>query len=287
MIVAPAQKMRVLSWNLLHGQKIPPTNSQNWQEELSTAAKAVANRMHPDFLALQEVDNFQPRSGGINQIKLIAESMKFRYWAYLPTLIGTPGEKWRKVKDLHQATMTEENYQNDQIDNVASYGIALATNIPIKKLHSLKLGRSLIGTPLMFPKDNGKGVRFIYVKDEPRMALVAELENGFTIATTHLSFVPGVNIFQLNKLSALLTELAGVSVIAGDLNLPANLPSKTSGFRSVLSQSTYPSWNPKVQFDYIMARKSLLKKVGITFQEIKSINPGISDHIPIGVTLQI
>jgi endonuclease/exonuclease/phosphatase family metal-dependent hydrolase len=284
MVVAPVQKMRVISWNLLHGQKIPPTGTQNWQMELEIAAKTVSDKMQPDFLALQEVDNFQSRSGFINQSKLIAESMQLKHWAYLPTLIGTPGEKWRAVKDLNQAIITSENHQSN---DVASYGIALATNQPIKKLYVKKLGRSLIGMPLLIPKDNGKGVRFIYVKDEPRVALIAELENGFTIATTHLSFVPGVNIFQLNKISSFLKKLAGISVLMGDLNLPANLPSKLSGFRSVLSQSTYPSWGPKIQFDYIMARKSLLKDSRLIHQEIKSTNPGISDHIPIGVTLQI
>jgi endonuclease/exonuclease/phosphatase family metal-dependent hydrolase len=284
MVVAPVQKMRVISWNLLHGQKIPPAGTQNWQMELEIAAKTVSDKMQPDFLALQEVDNFQSRSGFINQSKLIAESMQLKHWAYLPTLIGTPGEKWRAVKDLKQAIITSENHQSN---DVASYGIALATNQPIKKLYVKKLGRSLIGMPLLIPKDNGKGVRFIYVKDEPRVALIAELENGFTIATTHLSFVPGVNIFQLNKISSFLKKLAGISVLMGDLNLPANLPSKLSGFRSVLSQSTYPSWGPKIQFDYIMARKSLLKDSRLIHQEIKSTNPGISDHIPIGVTLQI
>jgi endonuclease/exonuclease/phosphatase family metal-dependent hydrolase len=284
MVVAPVQKMRVISWNLLHGQKIPPTGTQNWQVELETAAKTVSDKMKPDFLALQEVDNFQSRSGFINQSKLIAESMQLKHWAYLPTLIGTPGEKWRSVKDLNQAIITSENHQSN---DVASYGIALATNQPIKKLYVKKLGRSLIGMPLLIPKDNGKGVRFIYVKDEPRAALIAELENGFTIATTHLSFVPGVNIFQLNKISSFLKKLAGISVLIGDLNLPANLPSKLSGFRSVLSQSTYPSWGPKIQFDYIMARKGLLKDSRLIHQEIKSTNPGISDHIPIGVMLQI
>jgi endonuclease/exonuclease/phosphatase family metal-dependent hydrolase len=284
MVVAPVQKMRVISWNLLHGQKIPPTGTQNWQMELEIAAKTVSDKMQPDFLALQEVDNFQSRSGFVNQSKLIAESMQLKHWAYLPTLIGTPGEKWRAVKDLNQAIITSENHQSN---DVASYGIALATNQPIKKLYVKKLGRSLIGMPLLIPKDNGKGVRFIYVKDEPRVALIAELENGFTIATTHLSFVPGVNIFQLNKISSFLKKLAGISVLMGDLNLPANLPSKLSGFRSVLSQSTYPSWGPKIQFDYIMARKSLLKDSRLIHQEIKSTNPGISDHIPIGVMLQI
>jgi endonuclease/exonuclease/phosphatase family metal-dependent hydrolase len=280
MVVAPAQRMRVISWNLLHGQKIPPTNSQDWQAELVSAAKRVADELQPNFIALQEVDYFQSRSDLTNQTKLVAQSMQLKYWAYLPTLIGTPGEKWRSVKDLKNSIITESSLDKDP---KASYGIALATNWPIKKLYVKKLGRSIVGMPLLIPKDNGKGVRFIYVKDEPRVALIAELENGYTIATTHLSFVPGVNVFQLNKLSSYLKKLPGLALLTGDLNLPANLPSKLSGFKSLISQATYPSWKPKIQFDYIMLRKSELKSIS----PIKSTATGISDHTPLGVEIQI
>ena len=283
MVVAPAQRMRVISWNLLHGQKIPPTNSQDWQAEVVSAAKKVADELQPNFIALQEVDYFQSRSNLTNQTKLVAQSMQLKYWAYLPTLIGTPGEKWRSVKDLENSIITESSLDKNP---KASYGIALATNWPIKKLYVKKLGRSIIGMPLLIPKDNGKGVRFIYVKDEPRVALIAELENGYTIATTHLSFVPGVNIFQLNKLSSYLKKLPGFALLTGDLNLPANLPSKFSGFKSLISQATYPSWKPKIQFDYIMLRKSELKSVS-SIKPIRSTTTGISDHTPIGVEIQI
>jgi endonuclease/exonuclease/phosphatase family metal-dependent hydrolase len=283
MVVAPAQRMRVISWNLLHGQKIPPTNSQDWQAELVSAAKRVADELQPNFIALQEVDYFQSRSDLTNQTKLVAQSMQLKYWAYLPTLIGTPGEKWRSVKDLKNSIITESSLDKDP---KASYGIALATNWPIKKLYVKKLGRSIVGMPLLIPKDNGKGVRFIYVKDEPRVALIAELENGYTIATTHLSFVPGVNVFQLNKLSSYLRKLPGLALLTGDLNLPANLPSKLSGFKSLISQATYPSWKPKIQFDYIMLRKSELKSIS-SIKPIKSTATGISDHTPIGVEIQI
>ena len=283
MVVAPAQRMRVISWNLLHGQKIPPTNSQDWQAEVVSAAKKVADELQPNFIALQEVDYFQSRSNLTNQTKLVAQSMQLKYWAYLPTLIGTPGEKWRSVKDLENSIITESSLDKNP---KASYGIALATNWPIKKLYVKKLGRSIIGMPLLIPKDNGKGVRFIYVKDEPRVALIAELENGYTIATTHLSFVPGVNVFQLNKLSSYLKKLPGLALLTGDLNLPANLPSKLSGFKSLISQATYPSWKPKIQFDYIMLRKSELKSVS-SIKPIKSTATGISDHTPIGVEIQI
>ena len=283
MVVAPAQRMRVISWNLLHGQKIPPTNSQDWQAEIVGAAKKVADELQPNFIALQEVDYFQSRSDLTNQTKLVAQSMQLKYWAYLPTLIGTPGEKWRSVKDLKNSIITESSIDKNP---KASYGIALATNWPIKKLYIKKLGRSMVGMPLLIPKDNGKGVRFIYVKDEPRVALIAELENGYTIATTHLSFVPGVNVFQLNKLSSYLKKLPGFALLTGDLNLPANLPSKFSGFKSLISQATYPSWKPKIQFDYIMLRKSELKSVS-SIKPIKSTATGISDHTPIGVEIQI
>jgi endonuclease/exonuclease/phosphatase family metal-dependent hydrolase len=283
MVVAPAQRMRVISWNLLHGQKIPPTSSQDWQAEIVSAAKKVADESQPNFIALQEVDYFQSRSDLTNQTKLVAQSMQLKYWAYLPTLIGTPGEKWRSVKDLKSSIITESSLDKNP---KASYGIALATNWPIKKLYVKKLGRSIVGMPLLIPKDNGKGVRFIYVKDEPRVALIAELENGYTIATTHLSFVPGVNVFQLNKLSSYLKKLPGLALLTGDLNLPANLPSKLSGFKSLISQATYPSWKPKIQFDYIMLRKSEIKSVS-SIKPIKSTATGISDHTPIGVEIQI
>ena len=283
MVVAPAQRMRVISWNLLHGQKIPPTSSQDWQTELVSASKKVADELQPNFIALQEVDYFQSRSDLTNQTKLVAQSMQLKYWAYLPTLIGTPGEKWRSVKDLKNSIITESSIDKNP---KASYGIALATNWPIKKLYVKKLGRSIVGMPLLIPKDNGKGVRFIYVKDEPRVALIAELENGYTIATTHLSFVPGVNVFQLNKLSSYLKKLPGFALLTGDLNLPANLPSKLSGFKSLISQATYPSWKPKIQFDYIMLRKSELKSIS-SIKPIKSTATGISDHTPIGVEIQI
>jgi len=278
MVVAPAQKMRVISWNLLHGQVIPPLAEQDWQQNLITSAKDVAKHFQPDFISLQEVDYLQPRSGNINQTKLIAESMGLKYWYYLPALLGTPGSRWQKIKNLEPGIISQNT--NNPSPNT-SYGIGFATSVPVKKIYTKALGRSIIGMPLLIPKDNGKGGRFIYVKDEPRVALIAELENGLTIATTHLSFVPFVNVFQLNRLIIALKKLSGVPVLVGDLNLPANIPSKLSGFKSVISQSTYPSWKPKIQFDYIMVANN--QEVQAT--PFSTIKPDISDHVPIGAEL--
>ena len=278
MVVAPAQKMRVISWNLLHGQVIPPLAEQDWQQNLITSAKDVAKHFQPDFISLQEVDYLQPRSGNINQTKLIAESMGLKYWYYLPALLGTPGSRWQKVKNLEPGIISQNT--NNPSPNT-SYGIGFATSVPIKKIYTKALGRSIIGMPLLVPKDNGKGARFIYVKDEPRVALIAELENGLTIATTHLSFVPFVNVFQLNRLISYLKKLPGLPVIVGDLNLPANIPSKVSRFKSLISQPTYPSWKPKIQFDYIMVANNH----EVQASPLSTIKSGISDHVPIGVEL--
>ena len=278
MVVAPAQKMRVISWNLLHGQVIPPVGEQDWRQSLITSATDIASHFKPDFISLQEVDYLQPRSGNINQTKLIAESMGLRHWYYLPALLGTPGSSWQKIKNLESGIISHDN---NNLELKTSYGIGFATNTPVKKIHTKALGRSIIGMPLLIPKDNGKGARFIYVKDEPRVAIIAELENGLPIATTHLSFVPFVNVFQLNRLISSLMKLPGLPVIVGDLNLPSNIPSKVSRFKSVVSQPTYPSWKPKIQFDYIM----VANKQDVQAKPLSTIKPSISDHVPIGVEL--
>ena len=279
MVVAPAQSMRIISWNLLHGQIIPPNNDQDWRQSLITAAKTVANNYQPDFIGLQEVDNLQPRSSLINQTKLVAESMGLKYWAYLPTIFGTPGEKWEKVRDLQAALITQDTAPREEM----SYGIGIATNQRIKKLHVKKLGRSIIGLPLVIPNENGR-VRFIYVKDEPRVALTAELENGLTISTTHLSFAPVVNVYQLNRLCSSLNKLSGKQVLTGDLNMIANLPSRFSSYKSLAKQMTYPSWKEKIQFDYIMVPKSSAKS--ITTTPLNAVKTNISDHTPIGLELR-
>ena len=54
MVVAPAQKMRVISWNLLHGQVIPPVGEQDWRQSLITSATDIASHFKPDFISLFE-----------------------------------------------------------------------------------------------------------------------------------------------------------------------------------------------------------------------------------------
>ena len=289
MVVVPAQKLRILSWNILHGEQIPPAGKltpEQWKNNLITSATEISQNLKPDFIGLQEVDLNQNRSGNLNQTEVIAEAIGLKYWAYIPTLIGTPGERWQKVDQRKSPLITNASMAKQVTNSLPpSYGIGFATNQPVKKIHFKYLGRSLIGMPLLIPNENKSGAKFIYVQDEPRVALIAELENGITITTTHLSFAPGVNIYQLNRLSNFLDSIPGKHILSGDLNLPADLPSKlsaiTGGWSSLVNQSTYPSWKPKIQFDYLLAKNNS----EFSARPLAQLKPIISDHIPIGAEI--
>ena len=293
MVVVPAQKLRILSWNILHGEQIPPVGKlsiEQWKNNLITSATEISQNLKPDFIGLQEVDLNQSRSANLNQTKLIAETMGLKYWAFIPTLIGTPGEKWIKVDEKNppiiSSNLSTHSLSEGRSNSApASYGVGFATNQPIKKIHYKYLGRSMVGMPLLIPNEGKSGAKFIYVQDEPRVALIAELENGLTITTTHLSFAPGVNIYQLGKLTNFLKTIPGKHILTGDLNLPGDLPSKlssvTGGWSSLIKQSTYPSWKPKIQFDYLLAKSDS----GFTAKHLPQLKPIISDHIPIGAEI--
>ncbi len=279
--------MKVTSWNLLHGQllSLPGQSGANPsspdQRELLLAA---AGLLAVDLVGLQEVDKNQPRSGSHSQVEAIATAMGARDWAYARTVIGTPGEQWRALaKDEPRI----ESNHSPAFDSSPSYGIGLISKIPVRSWHHLELGKSRIGLPLAFPSE--KGVRLIYVKDEPRIAIAAELANGFTVAVTHLSFVPLVNIYQLWKVQRWLSKLPGKKILIGDLNLPFNIPTRVSKWKSLNTKLTYPAWGAKIQFDYLLSdsiSNSQIRALELGAPQSKSGEKlNLSDHLPISVEI--
>ena len=152
------------------------------------------------------------------------------------------------------------------------------------KWHRLDLGNSVVGMPLVVPTESETSskpkIRAIYVHDEPRLALGATLTNGWTIFNTHLSFVPGVNLFQLKKLKRWALKISQETntkpLILGDLNLPKNLPVAGSDWQSLIQQNTYPSWGAKIQFDYLLTHGA-----NSQVNDLGTIATGISDHLPL------
>jgi endonuclease/exonuclease/phosphatase family metal-dependent hydrolase len=244
-------------------------------KDASRDLREIASLINGDVIGLQEIDENQGRSGELSQVKEIAKALDAKYWGYGRCVIGTPGIKWRKLKSNEPALVT--NTSEFATDLESSYGIGLISKIPVKAWHQIHLGRSIFGLPLAVGSQ--KGMRLIYVKDEPRMAIAAELENGFTVAVTHLSFVPLVNLFQLWRTKRWLEKFPGKHLLIGDLNLPFDLPIKFSKWYSLSPHKTYPSWEPKISFDYILSDSK------VNSAAIAPIRSPFSDHLP--VTIEI
>jgi len=273
--------MRITSWNLLHGMEIPPNKSG---PSVAALQKAITE-LSTQVIAVQEVDYNLPRSGSVNQISEIANAMGALDWAFAPSIIGAPGEKWHKLNesDLRIVNSTSTNTLD------GSYGIAIASTIKVLQWHRLELGNSPIGMPLVVPTESETSskpkIRGIYVHDEPRLALAATLENGYTVVNTHLSFVPGVNLSQLKKLKKWALQIGSQTntkvLLMGDLNLPKNLPVALSSWKSLVTKNTYPSWGAKVQFDYILSTQLTAGE----YQPLIFSPAGVSDHLPIGIEI--
>jgi len=119
--------------------------------------------------------------------------------------------------------------------------------------------------------------RMIYVSDEPRIAQATILQNGITVINTHLSFVPGVNVRQLQVIKKWAEHLPGKKILIGDLNLIGRIPAKVLGWNQLVEAKSYPSWNPRIQFDHALSAD--FKTSEIKQLEIPKL--GISDHLPI------
>lgn len=274
--------MRLTSWNILHGQGAP-------------SLKALADELavgNSDFvIGVQEVDAFQDRSDQVFQLSQIASALGANHFGFLRCVIGTPGIKWRKLRSDENVLITNSSVELQAMggESPPSYGIGLITNIPVIKWEVLPLGKSPIGLPLAFPAGDQSQVnsgefnpkiKFFYVKDEPRYAIAAQLNNGYTVVNVHLSFVPIINLIQLFRVKRWLRKMPGQHILLGDLNLPFDIPVKLSKWRSLVAMKSYPTWDPKIQFDYILSDNLKLENIQPIFIESR-----VSDHLP--VTIEI
>jgi len=250
---------------------IPPKSD----DDCSGLAAAAAN-LGSDVMSIQEVDHGLGRSNNTIQTRDIALAMGAKHYAFAPAIIGSPDGSWRKADSIVESNIAgEPNFQRE------SYGIGIISRIPVIKWHRLDLGKSPLGAPIVIPNPDTGKPKAIYIKDEPRLAIAAELENGWTVINTHLSFVPGMNLFQLRKLKSWADTFGKKVLLMGDFNLPGSIPAMGSKWQSLILQNTYPSWKPKIQFDYILSKGIALKDV----IQMPTTTSGISDHLPLTVEI--
>jgi endonuclease/exonuclease/phosphatase family metal-dependent hydrolase len=229
--------VRLATFNLLHGRSL--SDGAVVAERLDEAVR----RLHADVLGLQEVDRGQSRSDGRDLTREVARSMDADDWRFVPAVIGTPGLTWRPAVD-HEGT------------DGPAYGCGLVSHYPVRSWHVVRLAAQRMPSPILLPGTR----RVMWLKDEPRVAIAAVVEGPvgvMTVATTHLSFVPGWNGAQLRRVCRALEVLPGPRVLLGDLNMPSPFPGLLSRWQVLAKAPTYPVGAPRVQLDWALGHGAL------------------------------
>src|ERR687886_2194994 len=169
--------VRIGTFNILHGRSLEDDRVD--VERLASAIKTL----DADVLGLQEVDRDQPRSMGADLTAVAAEAMGAVDSQFVAALAGTPGGTWMAATGEEQP-------------GSATYGIGLVSRVPVVSWRVVRLPALRATVPMWF-----KGRRRpIMVSDEPRVAVAAVIDGPagqFTVANTHLSFMPAWNALQL------------------------------------------------------------------------------------------
>jgi endonuclease/exonuclease/phosphatase family metal-dependent hydrolase len=260
--------VRLVTFNLMHGRSLHDGLVD--PRRLRAAVRAV----DADVLGMQEVDRDQPRSGGADLAALAAEEMCGGY-RFAAALVGTPGEVYRPITGTDTELTAGEPH----------YGVALVTRLPVRSWHVTRLPAAPVRAPVYVPGPTGG---LLMVGDEPRVLLAAVLDAPtglMTVATTHLSFVPGWNAHQLRRVVRALRALPAPRLLLGDLNLPGRLAAMASGWRMLARRPTYPSPAPRLQFDHIL----LDPRGGAGVPPVRAVDTpavALSDHRPLVVELR-
>jgi endonuclease/exonuclease/phosphatase family metal-dependent hydrolase len=251
--------MRVATFNILHGRTV----GDGVHPQRLTAC---VRRIDPDVLSLQEVDCDQPRSDLADLTAVAADAMGAVEHRFVAAISGTPGATWMAAT-------------GDEQPGTAAYGIALLSRFPAVSWQVVRLPRIPMRFPMYLPGPN----RVMIVNEEPRAAVIAQLETplgALTVANTHLSFVPGWNRRQLRRLIHDLRGFPGPRLLTGDLNMTPDAVRRWSGMRSLAVAPTFPAEIPNRQLDHILTDDRRLRGGAVEAETMP-----ISDHRPLAVDL--
>jgi endonuclease/exonuclease/phosphatase family metal-dependent hydrolase len=234
--------VRLATFNILHARSL--SDGVVSVGRLQDAVRAL----DPDVLALQEVDMDQPRSARADLTAAAAEAMGAVSHRFVAALSGTPGATWIAATGHEQP-------------GTATYGIALLSRYPATNWQTLRLPRIPFRFPMYLPGPE----RVMVVREEPRAAVIAELETPggpLTVANTHLSFVPGWNRRQLRRLCRYLGALPGPRLLLGDLNMTPPSVAACSRLHSLAAAPTFPASDPVRQIDHVLTDDTSLEVEG-------------------------
>ena len=254
--------MRLATFNLLSGRSL--TDGKVDVERLHEAVRTL----DADVLGLQEVDRDQPRSHGADLTAVAAEAMGAVDSRFVAALSGTPGGTWVAATGEEQP-------------GSATYGIALLSRFPVLSWQVLRLAPLRTRLPLWSPVTH----RPFLARDEPRVGVAAVVDGPrgrFTVAVTHLSYVPWWNALQLRRLVRGLAGSDEPLVLMGDLNMRPTAAARISGLRPLGAALTFPADRPTRQLDHVLAR-GRLRAVGAASAPALPL----SDHRALVVSVEL
>ena len=265
--------LQVATWNIFGGRT---WDGARVDLDLTLA---ILRRLDADVVALQEVDRDLPRSGGVDQARVIAEALGMTY-RFAPALLGTPGSQ--SGPEDQGVPRGDGVWPVDPgVDDPGgpAYGIALLSRLPLGQVEIVRLPR--------------RG------HEEPRVAQVAEVAIGggpLTVTGTHLSFVPPSGVAQLRALLRRPGGRGGRRLLLGDLNLgwPLVRVVALPGWRPLVRGGTFRnrppgSLRPRVQLDHVLAAG----RGGLSLREpepplaryARVVSGPASDHLAVRVEL--
>jgi endonuclease/exonuclease/phosphatase family metal-dependent hydrolase len=247
------RRVRIATFNILHGRS--PSDDQVDEERFAEAVHSL----DADLLGLQEVDRNQPRSWHSDLTATAAAAMGAADHRFVAALSGTPGGTWLAATGEEQP-------------DAAAYGIAFLSRFPVVGWQVVRLPPVPTKVPQLFPGQR----RPEWVRDEPRVAVVAEVEaptGRLRVVTTHLSFLRWWNGRQMRLLMRSVPTGPEPLVLMGDLNMRAPAVHKLTGMRPLASGATFPAHEPREQIDHILTNDHQLVKMNDSVVEMP-----LSDH---------
>jgi endonuclease/exonuclease/phosphatase family metal-dependent hydrolase len=258
--IGHAHRVRVATFNILNGR-----SPEDDRVDIGRYVDAVRG-LDADVLALQEVDRNQHRSDRADLTALAADAMGAPYHRFVAAVSGTPGATWIA------ATGTEQ-------PDDAAYGIALLSRHPVTGWSIVRLPPVPVRVPMRF----GKEIKPVWVRDEPRVAVIATIDTPsgtLTVVNTHLSFIRWWNGRQLRRLVGSVAGRTAVpALLVGDLNMGPERAGRLTGMRHLASHLTFPVDEPREQIDHVLAAGDVEAKSS------EAVRLPLSDHRALVVDL--
>lgn len=269
--------IRLLSFNLQHGRpgdgaRLDPATAPLADSDIADAGAArevlaaLADQIRdidPDVIALQEVDLGQRRSGRLDQTAVLADLLGWDGHRFAATYAGPVVGLRRRPR---RSALTGR--ADDVLGPLrallgagpAGFGNALLTRLPVRAWRVARLGR---GPAVLTRRGGGRAFdprSYALSTSTMRNMIAAQIDSvdgaggpgGLTVASTHLATRTGTAAAQLAAAWAALAALPGPHVLAGDLNLHAELLAPLGIARDLGEGATYPSGAPARRIDHIL-----------------------------------